>query len=101
MVCKKCGCCCVDFSVCGVGFHNKEEFLNKFPFLEYSGIQGLEIDRPRPTFRCTRLVSKGDGTRVCSDYKNRPEFCRNHPKTERTRSIGCTAPITVSFTAKV
>lgn len=91
MACRKCGDCCVKFSVFGVSLYNKDSFLKKYPFLSYAGLSGLEIDRPVPVFDCSRLTIEIDGTRVCSDYKNRPNFCRNHPSSERTRSVGCTA----------
>lgn len=93
MACRKCGDCCFDFSVFGVNLYNKDSFLKKYPFLYYSGLSGLEIDRPVPVFRCSRLVVTIDGSRICSDYENRPNFCRNHPSSERTRSVGCTADI--------
>lgn len=92
MACKKCGNCCVNFSVFGVYSDNKNEFLTKYPFLEYLGLRNPYSERPVPIFRCKRLVRVGN-TRVCSDYEDRPNFCQNHPASERTRSVGCTMEI--------
>lgn len=96
MACRKCGHCCVDFSVFGVYSDNESEFLRKYSFMESSGLRNPYSERPVPIFRCTRLVKVGD-TKVCSDYENRPNFCRNHPASERTRSIGCTAEIVLEI----
>jgi len=93
MSCKKCGNCCVDFSVSGIGLYQMRDFLKEHPFLSYSGLSGLEIDKPVPKFKCSRLITLDNGLRVCSDYDNRPDFCRNHPSSEMTKFVGCTAEI--------
>jgi Fe-S-cluster containining protein len=93
-MCKMCGRCCTDFSVCGVYLNQEKEFLKEYPFLRHSGLRYPYSKNPVPMFRCSRLVNLGNGKKICSDYENRPEFCRNHPVSERTRSLGCTAPLT-------
>ena len=93
MACKRCGNCCVDFSVFGVYSDNESEFLRKHSFLERVGLRNPYSEKPIPIFRCRRLLRIDNNTRVCSDYENRPDFCHNHPASERSRSIGCTAEV--------
>lgn len=94
MHCNKCGMCCKRFSVPRVTIYNYHEFLKIYPFLTVSDWGGTDKCMV-PIFDCSRLVQGENGTFVCSDYENRPTFCKAFPERDQKVPSICDALVAV------
>lgn len=87
--CKKCGQCCRGFRIPGFRSEDWLQVKALYPFLRkrYTATPwGIQV-----VWDCTRLVSDGNGCMICSDYNNRPQFCKAFPETNKKQPTpeGC------------
>jgi len=88
MNCNMCGACCTRFSVPRISIYNYRDFLKTHTFLEvidWGGTDKCMI----PVFKCTRLKPGPNNTQICSNYRNRPDFCVAFPQTGQRKPAMC------------
>lgn len=88
--CTHCGVCCQNFSIPKVSVYNTQQALARYPFLTHKNGHIRKVGKVWvPIFNCTRLKWK-DGKSYCSDYENRPDFCKKFPEDDQPRPEKCT-----------
>jgi len=101
MPCTMCGACCRRFSVPSITIYNYRPFMRKHPFLVQVDWGGTD-DCIVPIFDCKRLQEVVGGKFICTEYENRPAFCRNFPQPGQYRPAKCSMekePIPISVAA--